>query len=44
MRKYAFANIIDPNETAQSHLDLRCLTFSLPILHINVFPNEGLLK
>ena len=27
-----------------SHLDLRCLTFSLSTLHINVFPNDSLLK
>ena len=27
-----------------SHLDLRCLTFSLSTLHINVFLNDSLLK
>ena len=27
-----------------SHLDLRCLTFTLSTLHINVFPNDSLLK
>ena len=27
-----------------SHLDLRCFTFSLSTSHINVFPNENLLK
>ena len=27
-----------------SQLDLRCLTFSLSTLHINVFPNKSLLK
>ena len=27
-----------------SHLDLRCLTFSLSTLHINVFPSDSLLK
>ena len=27
-----------------SHLDLRCLTFILSNLHINVFPNDNLLK
>ena len=27
-----------------SHLDIRCLTFSLSTLYINVFPNDSLLK
>ena len=27
-----------------SHLDLRCLTFRLSTLHINVFPSDSLLK
>ena len=27
-----------------SHLDLRCLTFSLSTSHINVFPNDSLFK
>ena len=43
----AFANSIDPDETAHSepsHLDPRFLTFSLSTLHTNVFPNDGLLK
>ena len=37
-----FANSIDPDETA--HLDLRCLTFILSTVHINVYSNCGLLK
>ena len=42
-----FANSIDPDETAHnepSHLDLRCLTFSLSTLHINFFPSDSLFK
>ena len=35
-------NSIDPDETA--HLDLGCFTCSLSTLHINVFPNDSLLK
>ena len=41
------ANSIDLDETAHkepSHLDLRCLTFSLSTLHINFFPSDSLLK
>ena len=41
------ANSVDPDETAHkepSHLDLRCLTFSLSTLHINHFPTESLFK
>ena len=41
-----FANSIDPDETAHnepSHLDLRCLTFSLSTLHIH-FPSGTLFK
>ena len=43
----AFANNIDKDETAQnepSHLDLRCLTFSLSTLNKNFFPCDSLLK
>ena len=37
--------LLQTDETAQSsHLDLRCLTFSLSTLHINVFPSDSLLK
>ena len=42
-----FANSIDPDKTAHnepSHLDLRCLTFSLSALHINFFPSGSLFK
>ena len=42
-----FANSTDPDETAHhepSHLDLRCLTFSLSTLHINFLPNDSLLE
>ena len=40
-----FANSIYPDETAESSdLDLCCLTLSLSTLHINVFPNDSLLK
>ena len=45
--KRLFANSVDPDETAHnepSHLDLRCLTFSLSTLHINFFPNDSLLE
>ena len=38
--KKAFANSIEPDETAHnepSHLVLRCLTFSLSTIHINLF-------
>ena len=40
------ANSVDPDETAYnepSHQDLRCLTISLPALHINVYPVDSLL-
>ena len=30
--------------SSRSHVDLRCLTFSLSTLHINVFPNDSVLK
>ena len=43
----AFANSVDPDETAHnepSHQDLRCLTFSLSTLRINLFPIDSLLK
>ena len=42
-----FANSIDLDEAVHnepSHLDLRCLTFSLSALHINFFPFDSLLK
>ena len=35
----------DNNRLLQTaNLDLRCLTFSLSTLHINVFPSDRLLK
>ena len=37
-----FANSIDPDEPF--HLDLCCLQKSLSTLHMNVFPNDSLLK
>ena len=37
--KIQMRRLIEP-----SHLDLRCLTFSLSTLHINVFPNDSLKK
>ena len=43
----AFANSIYLDETAHygpSHLDLRCLTFSLSIFHINFSPNDSFLQ
>ena len=41
----SFANSINPDETAQpSHLDLRCLTFSLSTLDINFFQSDSLFK
>ena len=39
-----FANSVDPDETAHPEQDLRCLTFSLSALHINLFPIDSLLK
>ena len=35
------ANSVDPNNEP-SHLDLRCVTFSLSILH-NLFPSDSFL-
>ena len=41
-----FANSVDPDETAHyepSHQVLRCLTFSLSTLHIDLFTTDSLL-
>ena len=46
-KKQAFANSIDRDETAHnepSHLDLRCLTFSLSTLRINFVSKDSVLK
>ena len=46
IRKNSFANSTDPDETAHdelSHLDLRCLTFCLSNLHMNILSSNSLL-